>query len=78
MKLQKAKLNGLAVEIDQEGIAAIYYMDGETKVMEYMDGYGLGNIKGQDYQVFSAVNQVSGELVIAETGILLAIGEANA
>ena len=78
MKIKKAKHNGLAVEIDQEGIGAIYYMDGETRIMEYMDGHGLVNINGQDYQVFSAVNQVSGELVIAETGILLAIGGAKA
>ena len=67
LKIKKAKHNGLAVEIDQEGVAAIYYMDGETKVMEYMDGGGLVNINGQDYQVFTAINQV------AETGILLAI-----
>ena len=78
MKIKKAKHNGLAVEIDQEGIGAIYYMDGETRIMEYMDGHGLVNINGQDYQVFSAVNQVSGEKVIAETGILLAIGGAKA
>ena len=67
MKIKKAKHNGLAVEIDQEGVAAIYYMDGATKVMDYMDGGGLVNINGQDYQVFTAINQV------AETGILLAI-----
>lgn len=67
MKIKKAKHNGLAVEIDQEGVAAVYYMDGETKVMEYMDGGGLVQINGQDYQVFTAINQV------AETGILLAI-----
>ena len=67
MKIKKAKHNGLALENDQEGVAAIYYKDGETKVMEYMDGGGLVNINGQDYQVFTAINQV------AETGILLAI-----
>tara|TARA_Y100001963_G_scaffold136942_1_gene200108 strand:- start:676 stop:879 length:204 start_codon:yes stop_codon:yes gene_type:complete len=67
MKIKKAKYNGLEVEIDQDGISAIYYMDGETKIMEYMDGGGLVQINGQDYQVFTAINQV------AETGILLAI-----
>jgi len=75
MKIQKAKHNGLAVEIGQEGIAVVYYMDGNTKVMEYMDGRGLVHINGQDYRVFSAINQVLSEITIDNptSGILLAI-----